>query len=121
MKKAFFTILCTVIIICMTSCGKQQELDPVEEIRDGEQKGDRIVEALDTFYKEFGKYPDRLDILVPIYIPEIPHTLAGEDFTFKEIEGDVYYLSFPVTRKKLVTTCSYIKRLENWDCSVFFE
>lgn len=121
-KKLIYTVAVIVmIILCISFCDQQEKFDSVEEIRDGKQKGDVLVAAVEAFHKEMGRYPTDLDELVPKYISEIPKTLAGKEFTFMEIEGDVYYVSFPVTTKTtryIQAACSYVKHSEFWDCSL---
>lgn len=55
--------------------------------------------AVEAFHKEMGRYPTDLDELVPEYVSEIPETIAGKEFTFEENDGDIFYVSFPVTTK----------------------
>jgi hypothetical protein len=121
MRKLFIVSLLIIFLASLASCIEKEKLDPIEEIQDGQSKGDLLVKLVDDYYRDFGKHPEHLDNLVPAYISEIPKTLSGKEFSFEQIEGDIYYLSFPVTNKELRTICSYIKRLERWDCSVFLE
>jgi hypothetical protein len=51
--------------------------DPRKEgVRKIQKRGDVIIAALERFRKDTGSYPDRLDALVPKYLPEIPSTGA---------------------------------------------
>lgn len=123
MKKKLIYIFAIIIIVilCLSFCDRPEKFDSVEEIRDGEQKGDVLVAAVEAFHKEMERYPANLDELVPKYISEIPKTLAGKEFSLRIIEGDIYYVSFPVTTKstrKIQATCSYMKHSGFWDCSL---
>jgi hypothetical protein len=120
MYKALRICFLSIIIMTLSSCGKQQPT--LEgEITDGKQRGDQIVRAIEKYYIDFEVYPENLSNLIPKYLTKLPQTTAEVDYTYKQIEGDIYYVSFPVTSKEIKTTCTFIKKLEDWECSVFLE
>jgi hypothetical protein len=56
-------------------------------------RGDMIVEQLERFHTEEGRYPESLDDLVPEYLTEIPHPTDGEGF-FYEPRDNGFRLKF---------------------------
>jgi hypothetical protein len=120
MYKALRICFLSIIIMTLSSCGKQQP-SLEEEITDGKQRGDQIVRAIEKYYIDFKVYPENLSDLIPKYLTKLPHTANGVNYSYKQIEGDIYYVSFPVSSKKIKTTCVFIKKLEDWECSVFLE
>jgi hypothetical protein len=97
---------------------------PREEIADGTQHGNLIVNALDAYYEEHGAYPLTLDELVPAYISKIPVVITGQEYEYKLLEpdnvwGEPYHLTFYLKTEKNVG-CSYMQRLNDWDCGQDF-
>lgn len=91
---------------------------------DGIQRGNLIVNALDAYYKEHGNYPLSLGELVPAYINEIPVVITGQEYEYVLLEpdnvwGEPYLLTFYPRTKKNVG-CSYMQRLNDWDCGGSF-
>lgn len=118
-------LLCLVfIVLVLGGCIEAKKEKGSEEVIDGQKKGDQIIQALNEYYKDFDEYPVSLDKLVPSYIDGIPRTSAGSSYSYELSKNDVYYLSFPVISNRNIgtgTICTFIKRLDIWDCSQSFE
>jgi hypothetical protein len=65
---------------------------------DGTQwTGDSIIRQLDAFRQRNGKYPNRLDELVPQYLRSIPAPRVGRDWIYESLEvGKEFKLMFAV-------------------------
>lgn len=55
--------------------------------------GDRIVAQIERFHSDHGRYPERLDDLVPDYLPAIPRPGDGVGYFYSR-KDEVYQLSF---------------------------
>ena len=59
-----------------------------------------VIAALEHYRKDFGRYPDELQNLVPNYLPAIPHAQVGwirspgEDLMYTNL-GESFLLEFP--------------------------
>jgi hypothetical protein len=75
-----------------------------------------LVLALSEYEQDHGRFPERLEALVPTYISNIPQTTTGQSFeyTIDDLQG--YYLCFYVTRST-DWGCCFNQRLEMWDCA----
>jgi hypothetical protein len=91
------------------------------EIADGIFRAARIIEALEAYSRDYGEYPTVLEALVPGYVPEIPMTMTGQPFVVRVFAAgdvlvdEVYWLSFRVSQPES-SRCTYLKRLQYWDC-----
>lgn len=98
-----------------------EELTVDKEIKSGFEIGQTIIQAIDSYFKDVGRYPDKLDDLVPNYISEIPKTITDQEYEYflanPEIENlFTYRLSFVVSLK-LNTGCSYFFP-GGWECGI---
>src|SRR3989344_5306032 len=50
------------------------------------QIGERIIEAVELYKEDNGRYPDGLDALIPTYTPEIPKNLWGNEFRYEKLD-----------------------------------
>ncbi len=88
----------------------------------GIQSGDRIIRAIEAFHNAQGIYPPNLDALVPDYFPVIPVTTTDQIFYYRLFDpsgpmaSEVYWLSFRLEYKPH-TICTYLRRLDYWDCN----
>lgn len=89
----------------------------IEEKESGKQQGDEIVEAIERYYKETSQYPNNLDELIPIYLGELPLTITGQQFGYRLVEPQIYYLSFLLGRREGRFACTYMGDLKEWECS----
>jgi hypothetical protein len=100
------------------SSADQATLDFMSEEREsGMQQGDEIVAAIEKYYSETNRYPDKLDELVPVYLNEIPLTITGERFEYRHVRPQVYFLSFLLQRQARRFACTYMGDLKAWECS----
>lgn len=57
---------------CVVGCSNEKSLMTATTV-----SGNTIVEALEKFHNDHGRYPDALTELVPNYLPEIPPPVWG--------------------------------------------
>lgn len=104
----------------LTAVPTQSLLD--REIADGIQRGNQIIKAIETYYAEKGAYPASLDDLNPRYLAEIPLTVNGRPYFYRLFEAtgpmapEIYWLAFRAETRSNVT-CTYLRRLDYWDCN----
>ena len=93
-----------------------------KEIADGITRGNRIVQAIEAYHNAQGQYPPALVSLVPTYLSGIPLTEKDRPFFYRLFDGngplasEVYWLAFRVESRDHVT-CTYMRRLDYWDCN----
>lgn len=124
MRWLWFEVVVVICLVSLCGCTQKGKFNAQEEIADGTTKGEQIVQALEAYHAANGRYPGQLQDLVPSYIVEVPATMAEKEYEFRLSQSDIFCLSFPVTMNAHVgsgTICTYIKRLEVWDCSQSFE
>lgn len=105
------TIFCYLLVLTTSAC-----TTPSDEIRANQERASEIIKAINSYEQEHGQFPVQLDVLVPTYLSQMPKTITDHDFIYSRHNLDGYYLSFYVKSKQNLG-CSYIYRLENWDCS----
>jgi hypothetical protein len=92
------------------------------EINSGIETGNEIVRAIERFYVDQGHYPAALNELVPTYLPALPATLTGQPYFYRFFDAahpmasERYWLAFRVIEQENIT-CTYLRRLEYWDCN----
>jgi hypothetical protein len=83
-----------------------------------EASGD-VIEALDHYYEDHGRYPYRFETLVPTYLPELPYDI---DYRAGRLE-ESYALTFRYEDRTrhyecpYVFICYYASDTEQWDCT----
>lgn len=67
-----------------------------QAIRESQERGNEIVEALEGYFKDQGRYPSQLDSLTPKYLSQIQEPVAGtRPWRYVTDEaGSVFDLSF---------------------------
>ncbi len=92
------------------------------EIDGGIETGNEIVRAIEHYYVDQGHYPAALNELVPAYLPALPVTLTGQPYFYRFFDAvhpmasERYWLAFRVIEQENIT-CTYLRRLEYWDCN----
>lgn len=56
-------------------------------VDESQYRGDSIIRQLAAFRRQNGRYPDRLDELVPQYIKSIPEPRVGRGWDYEALEG----------------------------------
>jgi hypothetical protein len=93
-----------------------------QEIANGIERGNQIVKAIEAYHAAQGQYPPDLDMLVPAYISGIPLTVNNRPYFYRLFDGtgplaaEVYWLSVRAESRDHVT-CTYMRRLDYWDCN----
>ncbi|HEX2698360.1 MAG TPA: hypothetical protein VHM28_11690, partial [Anaerolineales bacterium] len=92
------------------------------EINKGIQMGNQIVKAIEAYHTDMGFYPSDLTALMPHYLSIVPITEAGRPFFYRLFDAaspmapEVYWLAFRIDSMSHVT-CTYMRRLDYWDCN----
>lgn len=93
-----------------------------QEMTTGIQRGGKIIKAIEAYHNAQGSYPATLDALVPDYFPVIPVTVTDEIYYYRLFDpsspmaSEVYWLSFRLSYKPHAV-CTYLRRLDYWDCN----
>jgi len=75
-----------------------------------------MISALARYQQAHGQFPDRLNLLVPAYLAQIPTTISGQEYKYERDTLEGYYLIFQVASDQSLA-CGYNQRLKGWDCS----
>jgi hypothetical protein len=102
-------LLGCLLVLSLSSC-----LSKDDEIKVNQERGNKIVQAINDYQREQGQFPKQLDLLVPNYLSEIPKTISGYDFEYGLDDLDGYYLGFDIQRGN---GCGYAPRFQVWDCT----
>jgi hypothetical protein len=93
-----------------------------DEINAGIQTGNLIVQAIEAFQQAQDQYPSGLQDLVPVFMPEIPVTATGQEYFYRLFDDttlmsdELYWVAFKVSLRDHVE-CTYLRRLDYWDCN----
>jgi hypothetical protein len=111
-----------IILFLLSSCNTCYKIDWLTEIKDGKERSNGIVNALEEYRIDYGQYPSDLSKLVPIYLQSIPITITDQKFRYLFFENNTYELTFHIScRTDLNTNCTYTKQDDFWDCSISIE
>ena len=105
-----------------TSTGGPTQSLADREIRDGIERGNQIVQAIEAYHAAVGEYPADLIALVPAYLSTIPFTSNDRPYFYRlfdpagPLAPEVYWLAFRLDTREHVT-CTYMRRLDYWDCN----
>ncbi len=92
-----------------------------DEINAGILIGNKIVKAIEAYHSAIGQYPASLDALLPDYMKTIPSTYTGRPYFYRlfdsssPLASEVYWVAFKLDSRDHVT-CTYMRRLDYWDC-----
>ncbi len=103
------------LVVCM-AC---QNSDSYNNKEANKEKAQEVIDAIESYLSDHGRFPEALSDLVPVYLPEIPKTLGGAEYDYNYVGGD-YDLTFTIdTLGKTGKSCSYIFRFASWDCGIY--
>ncbi len=111
LSKCNLLFLSCFILLTIAAC-----LSPDEEIRINQERGNKIVKVLEDYNRDYGQFPENLELLVPAYLSEIPRTVTNNEFIYGVGGLDGYYFGFDVTTRPTLG-CGYSYRREKWECS----
>jgi hypothetical protein len=81
------------------------------------------INALDAYHSDHGLYPEKLDELVPQYLPRVPSPMADrrlESVTYKLRPADSYQLEFRYVGPGM-NYCDYSPKPQaRWKCSGYY-
>ncbi len=86
MKKYLTALLLITTLSTATGCSRYK-LDAPENRSLNEVTARKLYEPLDQYFEANNTYPDRLSLLVPSYISELPKTAAGHEFQYGAFES----------------------------------
>jgi hypothetical protein len=114
--------LLLVILFLLCGCNSCYKTDWLTEIKDGKERSYQIIEALEKYRFEKGRYPSSLSDLLPVYLQSIPSTTTNQKFQYFIYKNGTYELTFHLAcRTDLNTNCTYTKQDNFWDCSISIE
>lgn len=93
-----------------------------QEVQTGIVRGNGIVKAIEAYHAAMGVYPPGLQDLVPAYLDAIPLTSTGQPYIYRLFEStspmasEVYWLEFRAVDQAHVV-CTYMRRIDYWDCN----
>ena len=88
-----------------------------ERAEKGYAASEAVIAALEQYRDDHGAYPEKLEELVPDYLPSAPSKTDELDFSFSST-GESYRFSFHYLGPGM-NTCTYTP-VEKWDCSGAF-
>lgn len=118
-------VLISLLGLALSACMSWADLDRQreqthqmagEEMASNIEVANRLVEAIDQFEADEGRFPSELSALLPGDLAAIPKTLDGRDFQYTLDTAQGYYLCFEVLSVRNLACC-YHHRLKVWDCS----
>lgn len=93
-----------------------------QEIKEGIARGNEIVKAIEAYHAAIGIYPPTLNELMLVYLKEIPLTSTGQPYFYRWFDpsspmaSEVYWLEFRAADQAHVV-CTYMRRIDYWDCN----
>jgi hypothetical protein len=113
--------VCSAAAVAVSSC--RGAADPIAATREAAQVeieanqaiADPLVHAIEEYERDHGKYPERLESLVPAYLETIPETVADAPFWYYVDDMWGFVLGFDVSGG-LESDCGYTARFALWDC-----
>lgn len=86
-----------------------------KQVATAKDRSQQLIEAMDKYYDNNNQYPEKIEQLAPVYIPEVPNTGMGiikSSFEYKPQDNNKdYWLSF---EELFNTKWIYIKSRETW-------
>jgi hypothetical protein len=118
-KQYLNSIIIFVALTTLFSGCKQTEIDRTEEIKDGEAKGQIVIDAIELYRTENHTLPEKIEDLIPDYLPQVPKTITGNKIEYKS-DGIYYIVEFGLRKRgDAESTCVFDERLSFWDCSFY--
>ena len=117
--KSKLILTCCFIIFIVSACQSKEEMvqKRVEFIRINEERGSKIVQALNEYEQDHGTVPEQLEELVPTYLPEVPRTSNEEDFIYKMVKVSKSIRFSLYFRVEGTLSCGYNDPFKMWECS----
>lgn len=111
-KSAVVTLVIIAVLLGIAYVGLEVYTDGERNKAVAESRGTQVVQALSRFKLEAGKYPDKLDVLVPKHISSLPQCPNGESFNYSAAAGE-----YTLTCSKVAFKASpymYDSRKRSW-------
>lgn len=85
---------------------------------DGIEKINLVIDAVENYYGDNGRYPEKIEELIPKYLDEKPVTLTGEEIWYEKEEKDQYLVGYNPTETRY---CIYKKEIGDIECGRYSE
>ena len=86
-----------------------------KQVATAKERSAKLIDAMDKYYDNNNQYPEKIEQLAPVYIPEVPNTGMGiikSSFEYKPQDNNKdYWLSF---EELFNTKWIFIKSRETW-------
>ncbi len=107
---------CCVIAAFLSSC---VNADASEENRINQLRAAVVIAAIEKYSQDHLQLPDRLDVLTPMYISDLPKTTRGAEFIYRLDSLEGYYLCFGEGSKSSAKDfgCCFNRRFNSWECT----
>lgn len=86
------------------------EIDVGTAVRKTQRNGEKILEAIELYSEENGKYPDCLAQLIPKYLPEIPPSFIDVREWYYYRTPEAFFLGASIT----YPACHYLPYSKKW-------
>ena len=91
----------------------------IREFRDPDiQTGNTIIPAVQNYFSDHGKMPDNLQQLVPQYLPVVPKTKEGKEYSYSPGKGPQDF-RMQFRNKELLGQCYNDYGTNKWDTCEF--
>lgn len=86
--------------------------------QEGQERAKGLIQALEQYKADTGRYPSDLDALVPNYLTSIPQPARAAQYEYELLSnGDEFTISFDVGISMDGDYCEYISKTRIWQCS----
>jgi hypothetical protein len=112
-------ILITVFVFAFIANNCGDKPGEGEVAKRGYASAQPVIEALDKYKQETGKYPDTWVKLIPKFINEVPKDGNGLRYSYLYNESkNLYVIEFTYDGSGVlgVTECSYRSNTKSWSC-----
>jgi hypothetical protein len=105
--------LVCVLVLIGSACQQLTKEERHEFYMAGQKVAEPIITALEQYHADKGVYPEKLSLLVPQYLSEIPNPTSEQKFSYGLWDaGEGFLLGFLVEED---SGCGYTPRF-GWDC-----
>ncbi|MBV6394300.1 MAG: hypothetical protein KPEEDBHJ_03554 [Anaerolineales bacterium] len=108
-------ILAAFVLACNALLPTEEPPGVGEKAEKGYAASAPVIAALEAYKADHGSYPEKLDQLVPDYLPSVPVKTDELDFSYSS-DGATYSFSFHYIGPGM-NTCAYSSEGKEWNCS----
>ena len=96
-NKKIFIIL---FVIFLVSCDRNYRINTLQDVEDTIEIGNRLVKNIEKYKNKYGKYPEKLEDLVPEFYDKVPKT----KMIYKGKNNEYFYEDFRYDCRKRYTS-----------------